>query len=96
MKKLLMILAGILVAGGIGFMVFRIVDNMKFKNDELNSCYYSVGGGMLGGSSSVSLRKEKDGRTTLTVKHKETHEDREESTVYEADPEAFDHIREYR
>lgn len=94
MRKLLLILIGALLAGGFCFMAYRIFDNMKYKNDELKSCSYTVGGGMLGGYSGVRLQKEKDGRNTLTVTSKETHADREMSTVYEADPEAFDHIRE--
>ncbi len=94
MRKLLLIMIGILVAGGFGFMTFRIADNMKYKNDELKECSYSAGGGMLGGYSSVTLKKEKDGRMTLTVREKETHADREKSTVYQADPAAFEKIRE--
>ncbi|MCR5781220.1 MAG: hypothetical protein K6G90_00650 [Clostridia bacterium] len=64
------------------------------RNDVLISCSVSTGGGMLGGYRTVSLEIEDSGEATLTVREKETHADREITTVYSASPDAADHIRE--
>ncbi|MBO4628292.1 MAG: hypothetical protein J5645_09990 [Lachnospiraceae bacterium] len=66
----------------------------KFRADEFESCSVSTGGGMTGGFRDVTLRREKDGRATVTVRHKEWHYEREEKTVYEASEEAFAHVAE--
>ena len=66
----------------------------KFRADEFESCSVSTGGGMTGGFYDVTLRREKDGRATVTVRHKEWHYEREEKTVYEASEEAFAHVAE--
>ena len=66
----------------------------KFRADEFESCSVSTGGGMTGGFRDVTLRREKDGRATVTVRHKEWHYEREEKTVCEASEEAFAHVAE--
>ena len=66
----------------------------KFRADEFESCSVSTGGGMTGGFRDVTLRREKDGRATVTVRHKEWHYEREEKTVYPASEEAFAHVAE--
>ena len=94
LKKILLLLLGILfIAGGI-IMIYPKIAGLKFKNDELESCSVSTGGGMLGGYTNVTLKKDKEGNTVLIVRGKETHEDREVTTTYQADPAAFDRIRE--
>ena len=94
LKKILLILAGLLcIAGGVMSMI-PVISGLKFKNDTLRSCSVSTGGGMLGGYSSAELRTEKDGRTTLTVRSRGTHADREVTTVYEVSPDAFEPLRE--
>ena len=94
MKKVLrIILIILLVAGGV-FAMLPIIRGMKFKNDKLLSCGYSIGGGMLGGRSEISLKTdEKTGEVTLIVKEKETHADREVTTVYKRSPEDFERVR---
>ena len=66
----------------------------KFRADEFESCSVSTGGGMTGGFCNTELRREKDGRATVTVRHKEWHYEREEKTVYPASEEAFAHVAE--
>lgn len=61
----------------------------KFKPEGLESCSYSTGGGMLGGYRRVTLQKDRKGNRTVSLQYKETHADREETTVYPASEEAF-------
>ncbi len=59
---------------------------------ELKSCSVSTGGGMLGGYRNVSYSIDKNGRVTLEISEKETHADREVTTVYQADPKAAEEL----
>lgn len=59
---------------------------------ELRSCSVSTGGGMLGGYRNVSYSIDKNGRATLEISEKETHADREVTTVYQADPKAAEEL----
>ena len=68
------------------------VSSRKFANDDLKFCTVSTGGGMLGGYRSVTLRRSGDG-ATLTVAEKETHENRERTTVYTVDAEALNDVK---
>lgn len=58
----------------------------------LKSCSVSTGGGMLGGYRNVSYSIDKHGRATLEISEKETHADREVTTVYPADPKAAEEL----
>ncbi len=94
LKKILLLLLGILfIAGGV-YMILPTIAGLRFRNDELESCSVSTGGGMLGGYSSATLKRDPEGNAVLVVKGKETHADREVTTTYQADPAAFDKIRE--
>ncbi len=86
-KKVAMIilLCVALTIGGIVFML-PMIEGMKYRNDELKSCSVSTGGGMLGGYSSATLRKDKDGNATLVIVTRKTHADREITTTYNIDP----------
>ena len=94
MKKLLIALLCIALIGGCVFMMISAVSAKKYAHDELESCEVSTGGGMLGGSSSVRLSKGEDGSVVLLVREKETHADREITTVYQASEAALAHVRE--
>lgn len=98
MKKSLVIILGIaggvcLIAAGI-LLAVSIANRLKFKNDSLEKCTVSTGGGMLGGSRTVTLRRERDGSVTLSVSEKETHNHRERTTTYAASEEALAHVKE--
>ena len=70
-------------------MVIYSLIAKKFKPEELEHCSYSTGGGMLGGYRRVTLQKDRKGNRTVSLQYKETHADREETTVYPASEEAF-------
>lgn len=74
--------------------MFSLTGCSKYKDDELISCSVSTGGGMLGGHRHVSLAKDEVGAAVLTVREKQTHADREVTTVYNVDQQAFDRVRE--
>ncbi|MBR5755084.1 MAG: hypothetical protein IKX97_04630 [Erysipelotrichaceae bacterium] len=69
-----------------------VLSGLKIRNDVLESCYVSTGGGMLGGHRSLKLKKDADGNAILELKTQETHADREITTVYQVDTGAFDVI----
>ena len=93
MKKVLAaVLLIALIAGGVVVML-PTIEGMKFKNDELESCSVSTGGGMLGGNSGAYLSRDNDGNAVLEIRKRETHADREITTTYKVDNAAFDHIR---
>ena len=94
MKKILMIVLGIVLAVGLVFVIYKVKDNAKFRDGELRSCSVSTGGGMLGGYSGSYLAKNKDGSVTLTVTYREAHNTREVKTVYQADAASLIHVRE--
>ena len=98
MKKALLIIgciaAGILLTVGGVLIMISVLERVRVKNDDLNYCSVSTGGGMLGGYSHATLRTKKDGSVVYEVCKKETHADREVKTVYSASPEAFAHIKE--
>ncbi len=94
MKKILIILLGLFLAAGGAWMMFSIVDGMKYRNDEMKACSVSSGGGMMGGYSRSSLKRDGAGGAVLTVSKKETHASREVTTVYRVDPAVFDRLRE--
>ncbi|MBR3212731.1 MAG: hypothetical protein IKF70_06495, partial [Firmicutes bacterium] len=94
MKKVLIIVLCVLILAGGGFLVFSKIGGLKYAHDVMNSCSVSTGGGMMGGYSSSYLKREKDGTATLTVTSREYHSAREVTTVYQVDPEAFDHLAE--
>lgn len=77
-----------------GCSMLPTVTGLKFKNDELRSCSVSTGGGMLGGYSYVTLKKDENGGAVLEIRRKETHADREVTSVYQVDPEAFEKVKE--
>ena len=66
----------------------------RYRKDVLKSCSVSSGGGMLGGYSESSLSMDKEGNAVLTVRKKETHAEREVTTVYQVDPQALEEIGE--
>ena len=61
----------------------------KFKPEGLESCSCSTSGGMLGAYRRVTLRRDRKGKRTVSLQYKETHSDREQTTVYPASEEAF-------
>ncbi len=83
----------VIVLGGV-YMLMPIVSGLGFRNDELNSCSVSTGGGMLGGFSQFYLKQNEDGETVMEVRYRETHADRERISIYKASPEDFGPIRE--
>ena len=91
-KVLIIVICLVLIGAGFWFFGLPFFRNMKYRNDELLSCSSSYGGGMLGGYSSLYLRKDKNGKVILEVREKETHADREITRKYEPDPGALDHI----
>ena len=92
MKKILIALLAVLAAGAAVGLLIPAAQNMKFKNDELVSCSWSAGGGMLGGYRETVLKREGDG-AVLTVSEKETHADRLVTTTYRIGPEGFGRLR---
>ena len=70
-------------------MILYTLIGRKFRAEGLERCSYSTGGGMLGGHRSVELKKDKDGTRTVVCRERETHADRERTTVYPADEAAF-------
>ena len=93
MKKKASILFCILVVIGGIFMLLPKLQGLRFRNDELESCRTSTGGGMLGGYSEYCLKRNENGEAVLEVRYKETHADRELIDIYKAGEEEFDHIR---
>lgn len=97
MKKawiiILCVAGGLLLLGGVVFAAVSLYNRLRFQSDELVSCTVSTGGGMLGGSRQVRLKRSEDGSAVLEVREKETHADRERITVYPADPALFDTLR---
>ena len=69
--------------------VFSIAGNIKYGKDILKSCEYSVGGGMLGGSERLELRRDGD-RAVLIHRKRETHADREVICKYKLSAEPLD------
>ena len=67
--------------------------SLKYRNDVLERCSVSTGGGMLGGGREVTLRRNTDGSAVLVLKTRETHADREITTTYRTDDGAFDRVR---
>ncbi len=67
-------------------------DGPAAVSGEVRSCSVSTGGGMLGGYRNVSYSIDKNGRATLEISEKETHADREVTTVYQADPKAAEEL----
>ena len=94
LKKVLLTIAAAVILGGIGILLYPKIAGMKFKNDKLLSCSVSRGGGMLGGYREAELYYDENGTAKLKLREKETHADREVTTIYPADPAAFDHVRE--
>ena len=74
-------------------MIFSLFGSLKYKNSDLVYCRYSRGGGMLGGYTNVTLKKEKNGNTVLTVETKQYHYTREVTTTYDVSPDAFDELK---
>ena len=93
-KKIGIILLGILILVGGIFMVLQFMKQQKLKNSELESCFSSTGGGMDGGYSRATIKKEDDGSVTLTVINQQYHYTREETTVYQVDPKVLEDIKE--
>ena len=93
-KKIGIILIGIIILVGGIFMVFQFMDKQKLKNEELESCFMTSGGGMLGGYSATRIKKQEDGSVTLTTEHKEIHSDRLKTTVYTVNPNVLNDIKE--
>ena len=90
---LIILVIGVIIAGGVFIMIPKI-GGMKLKNDELRSCSVSTGGGMLGGYSTLTLTRNENGEAILEVRSKETHADREVTTVYQVEEGAFDQLKE--
>lgn len=98
MKKIWIILicigAGLCVLTACIVIGVSLYNRLRFKNEALEYCRVSTGGGMLGGHRSVELRKQRDGSVTVTVSEQKTHADRERSITYPGSEEALAHIRE--
>ncbi|MBQ1324514.1 MAG: hypothetical protein IIY52_00695 [Solobacterium sp.] len=88
MKRTILILLCIVLAIGGGLFMYNR-SAFKYRNDVLEYCTVSTGGGMLGGYSSYSLKKDDDGNAVLETRYKETHADRERITVYPVDQAVF-------
>lgn len=81
-----------MLAGGI-YMAIPIFKNREMKNSNLISCSYSVSGGMLGGISSSTIRKNSDGSVIYITKSAETHQDRIVTKTYKANDEDLEIIK---
>lgn len=94
MKKWIVaiILIAIALLGGV-FIVFPAFKNQTLKNTNLVYCQYSVGGGMLGGFSSSTLEKKKDGTVQYVTKYAETHSDRIVTKTYTATEEDLQQVQ---
>ncbi len=92
MKRTILIMLCILLATGGGLCMYNR-SAFKYRNDVLEYCTVSTGGGMLGGYSSYSLMKDNDGNAVLETRYKETHADREKTTVYPVDASAFNELQ---
>ena len=93
-RKIALTLVLLLVAAGGIYMLSPVLGGLKFRNDKLERCSVSTGGGMLGGSSEYCLKYGDGGEVVLEVKYKETHADREKTDVYKASPEDLDRLAE--
>ena len=93
MKKIIKTVLILLILGGIGFMMFNIFDNNKYKNDSIDKCTYSHGGGMLGDVYSVSARKLKDGSSELVIQQAPSHNERIVTKTYKIDNNIFEEIK---
>ncbi len=91
-KRLIVILFCLLIAFGGIYMAFPYLSGLKYRNDKLESCRVSTGGGMLGGYTELCLKQSEDGATVLVVREKETHADRERTSIYKASPEDLDTV----
>ena len=74
-------------------MIISILGKLKFKNEILKSCRYSVGGGMNGGYTIIYLARDKQGRQYLETRHKNYHYSREITTVYPVAADAFEQVK---
>ncbi|MBR3384532.1 MAG: hypothetical protein IKG69_04915 [Atopobiaceae bacterium] len=74
--------------------VILLVGCSKAPVEPLSRVYYSYGGGMLGGFSTVELVIHEDGSATLTTEEAAWHGDRITTRVYEVDAETVSRVRE--
>ena len=90
-KLSLVVFCLLVIAGGI-YMLLPRLGGLKYRNDVLESCRVSTGGGMLGGHSEYCLKTGEEGDVILEVSFKETHADRMRTDVYKASEKDLQHI----
>lgn len=81
-----------ILAGGIT-MAIPIFKNRELDKSNLISCSYSIGGGMMGGFSSLTIRKNQDGSVNYISKNAKTHADRIVTKTYSASDEDLQTIK---
>ena len=75
-------------------MIEPLLKNNKLKDSELIECRYTIGGGMLGGFSSATIKKLKDGSIKYISEHAQTHADRIVTKTYDGTIQDLDRIKE--
>ena len=84
----------LIAAGGV-FALMSLIRGLKFKNDVLTGCGYSVGGGMTGGYRRADLKTDPEtGEVKLVLAEKEYHSSREIKTVYPASAKDLEAVKE--
>ena len=87
---LIVIIAAVIVAA---VLLYPKLSGLRFRKDTLLSCSVTTGGGMLGGRSSITLKRDAEGNPILVVTSRPTHADREKTVTYPAGEEGFQVIR---
>ncbi len=88
LKILLIVLAAILLAGGITMLIF----SLKYRNKTLDYVRYSSGGDMIGSYHSCKMSYV-DGEPVLTEESMEFHSARRVTTVYKISEEDFGNVK---
>ena len=94
MKKRWIVLLCVLLITVCVLALGVLIVNTKYSKDTPVSCCVSTSGGMRGGLHEMSLKKDSDGNTVLSVRQKESHDERIVTTTYTVDAESFSKVAE--
>ncbi len=92
MKKRWIVLLCVLLITVCVLALGVLIVNTKYSKDTPVSCCVSTSGGMRGGLHEMSLKKDSDGNTVLSVRQKESHDERIVITTYTVDAESFSKV----
>ena len=81
-KRIIIILLILFVMGGGIYMAISIFKGRQLSQSNLLTCRYTVGGGMLGGFNSATIRKNNDGTVNYITESAQTHADRIVTKTY--------------